>query len=273
MTRTHRRFTRLLMVAVCGYLAICAAMFGLQRSLLYHPDTSLADPAAVDLRNAAIEHLKTADGEDLVAWWIPPRSSGKPVYLYFHGNGGNLTYRPNRFRLLSADGAGLMALSWRGYGGSTGSPTEDGLMTDARTAYAAVRSRVGPERIVLVGESLGTGVAVMLAAEAPVAALILDSGYSAISDVAAARFPWLPARLLLRDRFRADLAAPQIGVPVFQVHCTDDPVIPLAFGRRLHDLLPNRGDLIEVPGRCHPVAASGFEAVLTQYKAATAPSD
>jgi pimeloyl-ACP methyl ester carboxylesterase len=272
MTRPYRRFIRLLTAVAGGYLAICAAMFGFQRALLYHPDTSLANPAAVDLHDAALEHLKTADGEDLVAWWIPPRAPGKPVYLYFHGNGGNLTYRPNRFRLLSADGSGLMALSWRGYGGSTGSPTEDGLMADARAAYAAVRSRVGPERIVLVGESLGTGVAVMLAADVPVAAVILDSGYSAISDVAASKFPWLPARLLLRDRFRADLAAGKVGVPVFQVHCADDPVIPLAFGRRLHDLLPNRSDLIEVSGGCHPVSASGFEAVVKQFQAETTPS-
>ena len=146
-------------------------------------------------------------------------------------------------------------------------------MTDARTAYAAVRSRVGPERIVLVGESLGAGVAVMLAAEVPVAAVILDSGYSSIADVAASKFPWLPARLLIRDSFRADLAAAKVAVPVFQVHCVDDPVIPLAFGRRLHDLFPNRGALIEAPGGCHPVAASGFESVLAQFKAATAPSD
>jgi pimeloyl-ACP methyl ester carboxylesterase len=166
-----------------------------------------------------------------------------------------------------------MALSWRGYGGSTGSPTEDGLMTDARTAYDALRARISQERIVLVGESLGTGVAVMLAAEVPVAAVILDSGYSSIADVAADKFPWLPVRLLVRDAFRADLAAAKVGVRVFQVHCTDDPVIPLAFGHRLHDLFLNRSDLIEVSGGCHPVSASGFEAVLKRFQAETTPSD
>ncbi len=220
------------------YLAICAAMFGFQRSLLYHPDTSLADPADAGLQNAELQHLTTSDGEDLVVWWIPPRAPGKLVYLYFHGNGGNLSYRPDRFRLLSEDGAGVMAVSWRGYGGSTGSPTEDGLMADARSAYDAVRSRAGQGQIVLVGESLGSGIAVMLAAEVPVAAVILDSGYSSIADVAASKFPWLPVRLLIRDRFRADLAAGKVHAPVFQVHCVSDPVIPLALGRRLHQLFP-----------------------------------
>jgi pimeloyl-ACP methyl ester carboxylesterase len=260
-------------VAVCAYLAIGAALFGCQRDLLYHPDPALADPVDAGLSNAMLEHLKTSDGEDLVVWWIPPRAPGKPVFLYLHGNGGNLSYRPQRFDLLSADGAGVMAVSWRGYGGSTGSPTEEGLMADARAVYASARSRVDPRQIVLVGESLGTGVAVKLAADAPVAALILDSGYSSISDVAAAKFPWLPVRLLIQDEFRADLAAGHVQVPVFQVHCTDDPVIPLDFGRRLHQLFPNRRDLIEVPGRCHPVAPSGFEAVVNQFMAASASPD
>jgi pimeloyl-ACP methyl ester carboxylesterase len=99
-----------------------------------------------------------------------------------------------------------------------------------------------------------------------VAAVILDSGYSAISDVAASKFPWLPVRLLLQDEFRADLAAGNIHVPVFQVHCVSDPVIPLTFAHRLHQLFPIHSDLIEVPDACHPVSASGFEAVLTQFK-------
>lgn len=267
MNRTYRRLIRLLLLPVCAYLAVGAALFGCQRDLLYYPDTALADPVDAGLTHAALERLKTADGEDIVVWWIPPRAPGKPVFLYFHGNGGNLSYRPKRFALLSEDGAGVMAVSWRGYGGSTGSPTEEGLMADARAAYASVRSRVDQKRIVLVGESLGAGVAVKLAAEVPVAALILDSAYSSISDVAASKFPWLPVRLLIQDEFRADLAAGNVHVPVFQVHCTDDPVIPLVFGRRLHQLLPNRRDLIEVPGRCHPVAPSGFEAVLKQFRA------
>ena len=269
MTRTYRRSIRLFLVAACGYLALCAAMAGCQRDLLYYPDRSLADPADAGLPNAAREHLQTSDGEDIVVWWIPPRAPDKPVFLYFHGNGGNLTYRSKRFTLLSENGSGVMALSWRGYGGSTGSPTEDGLMADARAAYAAVRLRVDQDRVVLVGESLGSGVAVMLAAEVPVAALILDSGYSSISDVAASKFPWLPVRLLIQDEFRADLAAGNVQVPVFQVHCTDDPVIPLVFGRRLHQLFPNRRDLIEVPGRCHPVSPPGFEAVVKQFRAET----
>ena len=269
MNRIYRRSIRLLLVPLGIYLAICAALFGCQRDLLYHPDTALADPAAAGLPSATLEHLKTPDGEDLLVWWIPPRAPDKPVFLSFHGNGGNLSYRPKRFALLSEDGAGVMAVSWRGYGGSTGSPTEEGLMTDARAAYGSLRSRVDQDRIVLVGESLGTGIAVMLAAEVPVAAVILDSGYSSITDVAADKFPWLPVRLLIRDEFRADLAAGKVRVPVFQVHCTSDPVIPIVFARRLHELFPVHRDLIELPGECHPVPPSGFEVVVKQFRGET----
>jgi hypothetical protein len=105
MTRILGRSIRLLLVPVGIYLALCAAMFGCQRDLLYHPDAALADPAAAGLPDAALEHLKTPDGADLVVWWIPPRAPDKPVFLYLHGNGGNLADRARRFTLLSEDGA------------------------------------------------------------------------------------------------------------------------------------------------------------------------
>jgi pimeloyl-ACP methyl ester carboxylesterase len=254
-------------IAVCGYLVVLVALYAFQRHLLYQPDRAVLPPAEFGLANAAVEHVKTADGEDIMVWWIPPGAPEKPAFLYLHGNGGNLSYRPNRFARLAADGSGVMAVSWRGYAGSTGEPSEEGLMLDAKAAYEALRSRVEASRIVVVGESLGTGIAVKLAADVPVAAVILDSGYSSIVDVASDKFPWIPARWLLWDAYRADLAAPSVSAPVFQVHCIDDPVIPIAFGRRLNALFPRHAGLIEVAGRCHPVRAAAFDAVLEQFAA------
>jgi len=100
-----------------------------------------------------------------------------------------------------------------------------------------------------------------------VAAVILDSGYSSILDVASDSFPWMPVRWLLWDAYRADLAAPSVSVPVFQVHCIDDPVIPIKFGRQLNALFPRHAGLVEIPGRCHPVPAAAFDAVLKQFAA------
>ena len=271
--RVYRGLLSVFRIAACGYLVVLVGLYAFQRHLLYHPDRTLRPPAELDLADAAIEHIKTADGEDIMVWWIPPGAPEKPAFLYLHGNGGNLSYRHNRFARLAEDGSGVLAVSWRGYAGSTGEPTEEGLMLDARAAYEILRSRVEPSRIVLVGESLGAGVAVKLAAEVPVAALILDSGYSSILDVASDRFPWIPARWLVWDGYRADLAAASVSVPVFQVHCTDDPVIPIEFGRRLNALFPRHAGLIEIPGRCHPVPAAAFDTVLEHFKAGMAPPD
>jgi len=271
--RVYRGLLSVFRIAVCGYLVVVVVLYAFQRHLLYHPDRTLRPPAELGLADAAVEHVKTADGEDIMVWWIPPGAPKKPAFLYLHGNGGNLSYRHDRFARLAADGSAVMAVSWRGYAGSTGKPTEEGLMLDARTAYELLRSRVEPSRIVLVGESLGAGVAVKLAAEVPVAALILDSGYSSILDVASDKFPWIPVRWLLWDGYRSDLAAASVSVPVFQVHCIDDPVIPIEFGRRLNALLPRHAGLIEIPGRCHPVPAAAFDAVLEQFTAGTAPPD
>jgi uncharacterized protein len=265
--RVYRGLLSMFWIAVCGYLVLLVGLYAFQRHLLYHPDRTVRPPAEFGLADAAVEHIKTADGEDIMVWWIPPSAPEKPTFLYFHGNGGNLSYRPNRFARLAADGSGVMAVSWRGYAGSTGEPSEEGLMLDAKATYKVLRSRVEPSRIVLVGESLGTGLAVKLAADVPVAALILDSGYSSMLDVASDKFPWTPARWLLRDAYRADLAAPSVSVPVFQVHCIDDPVIPIEFGRQLNALFPRHAGLIEIPSRCHPVPAAAFDAVLEQFAA------
>jgi uncharacterized protein len=251
---------RLGFVVLLAYALVCVAMFVFQRRLQYFPDPSPMNPAAAGLAPAASEILPTADGERLVVWWVAPRHAAQPVYLYLHGNGAHLHARAARFARLVEGGAGLYAVSWRGYGGSTGAPSEAGLLADARAAHAELARRVGPERIVLYGESLGSTVAVMLAAEAPVRALLLDSSFDSALAVARAAYPWLPVGWLLRDRFRADLAAPRVAVPVQQVHCSADPVTPLAAARALHALLPQARPIVVVPGGCHVPSLLDYDA-------------
>jgi pimeloyl-ACP methyl ester carboxylesterase len=241
----------LALAGLVAYAVLCLVMFVLQRRLQYFPDPSPMDPAAVGLPQARSETLVTPDGERLVTWWVAPRDAAQPVYFYLHGNGANLNARAARFARLVADGAGLYALSWRGYGGSSGTPSEVGLMADARAAHAELTRRVAADRVLLFGESLGSTVAVMLAAEAPVRALLLDSSFASALAVARSAYPWLPVRLLLRDTYRADLAAPRVAVPVLQVHCSADPVTPLAAARALQALLPQARPMITLPGPCH----------------------
>ena len=256
---------RLLTAALTTYIAVCVAMFLLQRRLQYFPDSSPMDPSAAGLPQAHSQAVTTADGERLVVWWVPPRDAAQPVYLYLHGNGAHLHARAPRFARLVADGAGLYAVSWRGYGGSTGTPSEAGLMADARAAYGDLVQRTSANRILLYGESLGSTVAVMLAAELPVRGLLLDSSFESALAVAHHAYPWLPVRLLLRDTYRADLAAPRVAVPVLQVHCTDDPITPLVSAVALQARFAHARPLHRIVGRCHVPPLLDYDAVRAAF--------
>src|SRR5262249_5673448 len=135
-----------------------------------------------------------------------------------------------------ANGTGLIALNFRGYGGSTGTPTEEGLHRDADAAYAFAVARYAPERIVLWGHSLGTGVAVRLASEKPVGKVILEAPYTSTVDVAAALFPYVPVRWLMKDQFRSDERIGAVTAPLLIMHGGRDDVISIAFGRKLFAL-------------------------------------
>ncbi|MEJ0078540.1 MAG: alpha/beta hydrolase [Alphaproteobacteria bacterium] len=221
----------LFIVAVAGYLALGALMFFAQRAMMYFPDRQRTPPAVAGLPQAEEVVLDTADGEEVIAWHVPPRGD-KPVVLYFHGNGGALNLRVDRFNKIIAHGVGLLALSYRGYGGSTGHPTEAGLIEDARAAYAYAAARYAG-RIAVWGESLGSGVAVAIASEKPVTHVILDSPYSAAVDVAADLYWFLPVRLLMRDQFRSDLRMRTVSAPVLILHGEADTIIPIRYAERL----------------------------------------
>lgn len=235
------------------YLTAVAGLGVFQRRLQYFPDSRLLSPRDAGLTGAEELRLATNDGETLVAWHAPP-TDGRPLILYFHGNGGALVDRVPRFRALMAKGYGLLAIAYRGYGGSTGAPTQDGLMRDGEAAYREARVR-GYEgrRIVLVGESLGSGVATALAATHEAAALVLDSPFSSAVDVAEARFGLFPVRWLMVDQFRSDLAIRDVRVPVLVAHGDQDGVIPINLAQRLFDLANQPKTFLHVPGGAHLV--------------------
>ncbi len=226
----------LLVMAAAGYLALVVLMYVAQRSMMYFPLAARTSPAAAGLPQAEELVLDTADGERVIAWHMPPRDD-KPVILYFHGNGGALNYRADRFRALTADGTGLVALSYRGYGGSSGQPTESGLLQDAAAAYRFAAQRYPATRLALWGESLGSGVAVALAAEQPVGWLILEAPFTSAADIGAAAYPMVPVRLLMKDQFRSDQRIGKVTAPVLIMHGELDRVVPIAFGRRLYALV------------------------------------
>src|SRR3984957_9234427 len=252
----------LVIIALLGYAGGFAALFLLQRSFLFPiPQTGRILPAAAGFPEAEEHILTTADGEKVIVWHVPAKP-GHPVVLYFHGNGDFLAGFFGRFRDLIADGTGVVALSYRGYAGSSGQSSERGLLMDADAAYAFTMARYSADKIVVWGFSLGTGVAVALAAEQRIGKLILEAPYTSTADVAASVFWFVPVRLLMRDQFRSDQRIARVKVPLLIMQGANDPVIPIVLGERLFALAHEPKQFVRFPGGGHENLAS-FGAIET----------
>ena len=198
-------------------LALVALMYVAQRGLMYFPETFRTAPAEAGLPEAEEVVLDTPDGARVIVWHVPP-SGDRPVWLYFHGNGGALRYRVDRFRDLTAQGDGLVALSYRGYAGSTGRPTEAGLIEDARAAYdfATKRYRRRPHRA--VGRVARHRRRARARRRAPGGAHRARSAVPVGRRHRAGAYPFLPVRYLMKDQFRSDLRIAKVTVPVLILH-------------------------------------------------------
>ena len=236
----------LIILAILAYGGVLTLMYVFQRSLMYFPDRSRTPPAAAGLPRAEEVTLTSADGERLIAWHVPPQGS-KPVVIYFHGNGGALNLRADRFRWLTVDGFGLLGLSYRGYGGSSGKPSEAGLLLDASAAYDFAAARYPPGRIVLWGKSLGTGVAVALAAEQPIGGLMLDAPFTSAGDIGASAYPFIPVRWFIKDSFRSDQRIRRVKAPLLVLHGDMDGIVPVRFGERLFALANEPKQMVRFP--------------------------
>ena len=254
----------LLIVAVTSYIAVVALLYFGQRTIQYFPEAFRTTPVAAGLPQAEEITLDTADGERVIVWHMPPRGD-QPVVLYLHGNGASLRWRVDRFRALTADGSGLVALSYRGYGGSSGSPTEEGLIRDADAAYAFTVARYAPARIVLWGESLGSGVVVALAAERQVSHVVLQSPFTSAADVAAGRYWFVPVRLLMKDQFRSDLRIGKVTAPVLVLHGDRDRVVPFALGEQLYGMITAPKRFVRFPGLGHNDLGAGSVVAAKQF--------
>lgn len=235
---------------VALYLGLVGAAWWFERAMLYHPDGAVIAPGRDDPAGIQDLHILTMDGETLRAWYLAPRP-GQPVILFFDGNGGRIHLQGGRYTRMADAGVGFLSVAFRGYSGSTGHPTERGLHTDARAAYAWLRRTYAPDQIVVHGFSLGSGVAVRLAAQVPVRALILEAPYTATSDVAAGLFPWLPVHLVMRDQFRSRDVIGQVHAPVLIAHGDRDTVVPFEEGQILFALANEPKTFVRMPGSGH----------------------
>lgn len=232
-------------VGLTGYLAVCAYLFFAQRSLLYVPPHGKPPPAESGYRALEVRVPGLGALQDL---WASPTSPRLPTIVFFHGNGSDrsdFTAQADAFR---RRGWGVVLASYRGYSGNPGSPTEGGLMADARATLAAVR---GPGPLIVWGHSLGSGVAARMASEGRVEGLVLEAPYTSLTEVAARRYPFVPVSWLMLDRFDTRAILSRIRAPVLIFHSTDDPLIPFAMGEELARRLGKRATLETLHGLGH----------------------
>jgi fermentation-respiration switch protein FrsA (DUF1100 family) len=253
MSRVLRKIAAALLVTgVAIYLLLLGALFFYQRDMLYHPNPRVGDPGGSVAPEMRAVRVNTADGLRPLAWYAPPPRSDRPVIVYFHGNGGTVAGRAPRARMFLDAGYGVLLAGYRYNAGGGGSPSEEGLIADGRAAVAYLRAQGIPERrIVLYGESLGTGVAVAVAAEYPVAALVLDMPYSSIADVAQETYWFFPVRWLVLDTFDSRSRIGAVHAPILMFHGEDDTLIPVRFARRLYEAAPAPKEGHFIPGGTH----------------------
>jgi len=225
--------------ALAVYVGFIAVLYTAQRSLLYHPDQSIPDPAAYDVPQMTAIRVGTADGYALLAWWRPPTAQENPVLVYFHGNAGHIGERADKIRDYLDAGFGVLLLSYRYNAGSGGEPGEDALLADGRAAMTFLKAQgIAGRRIVVYGESLGTAVAVAMAATHEVGAVVLEAPYGSMAELAQYHYWYAAARWLIRDRFDSMARIGAIGAPLLVVHGRLDRLIPPRFGQTLYDAAP-----------------------------------
>jgi fermentation-respiration switch protein FrsA (DUF1100 family) len=245
-------WTTLLIVVVGVYLALLFLLFIKQRGIVFRPDSTLADLSAAGLAEQMHEvAIQTSDGLTLSSWWAPPVRADRRVIVYLHGNAGHRGGRADRIRDYLAAGYGVLLVGYRGYGGNPGQPTEAGLYEDARANLAFLaKEKVRPEQTVLLGESLGTAVAIQMATEVPILALILEAPLASVLHSARARYPLFAFDFLVRDKFNSLRKIGKVKVPLLLIHGEKDRTTAVRFGRMLYDAANE-------PKRAHFIAEAG----------------
>ncbi|MEP2735397.1 MAG: alpha/beta fold hydrolase [Erythrobacter sp.] len=226
---------RILVGFAAFYIAILVALWALQTHLLY--PASQAKPTAPD-QFTDIE-LVAADGTKTRAIYREAKP-GMPTVIFWHGNGDSLHGSMAANRYLERAGYGLMLPEFRGYGGNEGTPSEEGFYADGRAALEFLKERrIGPSETIISGYSIGSGTAVQMATEHQPAALLLNAPFRSLPQLVSEKFPWLPVRLLLRDRYENEAKVPDLTMPIFITHGSIDTLIPPSHGRALSDAASN----------------------------------
>ena len=248
------------------YLMFVAFLTVMQRQMMYYPSAGRPDPAAYGIAGLSAVTVETADGLTLTHWYRPPQSPEAPVVALFHGNAGHIGDRVGKFQALFRAGFGVFLVEYRGYGGNPGSPSEEGLTEDARSALDWLAGQgIAPARTFLYGESLGTAPAIRMAAArarealggtngasgGPYAGLILEAPFTAIADVAQHHYWYAPVRWLIYDAWEVADDIDEIAAPLLVIHGKRDNTVPFKYGQRLFELAAEPKEALFLPDASH----------------------
>ena len=246
-----RMFWIFLVPVAITYAAVLMLVFLFQSRLVFYPGVGregVVTPESYGLWHETVA-LRTADGEILHAWWVPADGE-RGMILFFHGNAGNISHRLDYLVMFHRLRYSTLILDYRGYGKSTGTPSEEGTYRDAEAAWNYVRDvRLAQSQdVVIVGESLGGAVASWLAAKADPRAVVLLSTFTSVSDLGAEVYWFLPVRLLSRFGYDNLTNLKRIRAPVFIAHSREDDIVPYAHGRKLFDAANEPKTFLEMEG-------------------------
>ena len=245
-------FLSIVLLTALGYGVFAGFIYLMQPRLLYYPNVPTreltATPADTGLVYETVT-LETADGVRLSSWFIP-HPAPRATLLFFHGNAGNLSHRIESIRQFHHLGLAVFIIDYRGYGESEGSPTEAGTYRDAAAAweYLVRRRDIAPQEIVIFGRSLGAAIAAELATHTRPAALIIESAFTSVPNMATRLYPWLPVRWLSRYRYDTQKALESITCPVLIIHSREDDIIPYAEGEQLYSRAREPKRFLELHG-------------------------
>lgn len=242
-------FTVSIILAAVGYGGACLYLYARQDRLLYVPSARVEGaPSDIGLAYEDVT-LRAADGVTLHGWFVPhPRA--RAVVLFFHGNGGNVAHSLDMLEIFDRLGLSAFILDYHGYGRSGGTPSEQATYLDAQAAwdYLTRQRGIPPRQIVVFGRSLGAAVASWLLARERPAAAVIESGFTSLPNLAADRYPWLPAHRLSRYRYETLTNLRRAACPVLVAHSPDDEVVPFRHGRELFEAIPGEKAFLELRG-------------------------
>jgi fermentation-respiration switch protein FrsA (DUF1100 family) len=247
-----KRMTTGLIALAIAYLTLVVVMAVFQRQLMYFPDKQLGPPAQYGLVGFSDDFITSADGVR-VQLWHKAAQTGMPTIVYFHGNASHIGNRAGIYSALARKGFGVVALSYRGYGKSEGSPSEVGLYNDARAAlnYVANDLNIPLSQTMIYGESLGTGVSVQVATEYKVAGLVLQAPYTSVVGRAAEIYFYVPVHLLIHDKYNSLSKIANVHSPLLILHGELDETIPIAHGKTLFAAANEPKEAVYFPDIAH----------------------